>query len=75
MPILATLAVLGAVMAAAVTVLIRRDRRRWSGSPDTARIEAHATRGLREARRWSRAADPSSVATGLVGHRHDDRGH
>ncbi|MFB7086337.1 hypothetical protein [Streptomyces sp. NPDC056296] len=75
MPILAALAVLCVVMAAAVTVLVRRDRRRWSGGSDTARIEARATSGLREARRWSRAADPFSVATGLVGHRHDERGH
>ncbi|MFH8977315.1 hypothetical protein [Streptomyces sp. NPDC017890] len=75
MPVLAALAVLCLVMAAAVTVLIRRDRRRCSAGADTARIEARAASGLREARRWSRAADPFSVATGLVRHRHDERGH
>ena len=38
------------VLAASVTVLVRRDRRRFSGGPDSARVEAKANRDLREAR-------------------------
>ncbi|MFF7890122.1 hypothetical protein ACH40F_27210 [Streptomyces sp. NPDC020794] len=40
----------------AAVVLIRRDRRRVYDSPDSARIEAQAPRGLRDARRRAHAA-------------------
>jgi hypothetical protein len=43
------------LMAAAVTVLIRRDRRRMDPNPESQRIEAAATRGVRDARRQARA--------------------
>ncbi|WP_030810507.1 hypothetical protein [Streptomyces sp. NRRL F-2799] len=47
------LALVGAVLVLAwsVTVLVRRDRRRSPSSPEAGRIEAAATRGLRDARR------------------------
>ncbi|RZU28820.1 hypothetical protein EV284_6155 [Streptomyces sp. BK022] len=43
------------VLAWSVTVLVRRDRRRSPGSPEALRIEAAATRGLRDARRRAHA--------------------
>jgi ABC-type nickel/cobalt efflux system permease component RcnA len=39
------------VLTLAITVLVRRDRRRMPLDPDGHRIEAAATRGLRDARR------------------------
>ncbi|MEU6818937.1 hypothetical protein [Streptomyces sp. NPDC046860] len=47
------LALLGVVLVLAwsVTVLVRRDRRRSPSGPEARRIEAAATRGLRDARR------------------------
>ncbi|WP_327313874.1 hypothetical protein [Streptomyces sp. NBC_01235] len=38
------------VLAASVTVLVRRDRRRFPEGPDSARVEARANLDLREAR-------------------------
>ncbi|MET8697035.1 hypothetical protein ACFTT0_29585 [Streptomyces bauhiniae] len=51
------LALVGAVLILAwsVTKLVRRDRRRAPGGPDARRIEARATRGLRDARRQAHA--------------------
>ncbi|MEU9925478.1 hypothetical protein AB0H51_30060 [Streptomyces griseoluteus] len=43
------------VLAWSVTVLVRRDRRRSPGGPEARRIEAVATRGLRDARRRAHA--------------------
>ncbi|MFK0019440.1 hypothetical protein [Streptomyces sp. NPDC090798] len=51
-----TLAALVLIVGSAAVVLIRRDRRRVYDSPDSARIEARATRGLRDARRSAHAA-------------------
>ncbi|MFD8214426.1 hypothetical protein ACFV2U_11980 [Streptomyces sp. NPDC059697] len=50
------LAALVLIVGSAAVVLIRRDRRRIHDSPDSARIEAQATRGLRDARRRAHAA-------------------
>ncbi|MEU2740149.1 hypothetical protein ABZ656_33550 [Streptomyces sp. NPDC007095] len=50
------LAALVLIVGSAAVVLIRRDRRRVCDSPDSARIEAQATRGLRDARRRAHAA-------------------
>nr|WP_168507376.1 hypothetical protein [Streptomyces sp. S1D4-11]QIY94761.1 hypothetical protein HEP87_12970 [Streptomyces sp. S1D4-11] len=50
------LAALVLIVGSAAVVLIRRDRRRVYDSPDSARIEAQATRGLRDARRRAHAA-------------------
>ncbi|MFF7386634.1 hypothetical protein [Streptomyces griseoluteus] len=49
------LAGVGLVLAWSVTVLVRRDRRRPPGGPEARRIEAAATRGLRDARRRAHA--------------------
>ncbi|MER8016282.1 hypothetical protein ACIQ7S_26915 [Streptomyces griseoluteus] len=38
-----------------VTKLVRRDRRRAPGGPEARRIEARATRGLRDTRRQAHA--------------------
>ncbi|MER5431672.1 hypothetical protein [Streptomyces sp. NPDC002588] len=66
MGIAAAFAVPVVVLAAAVTVLVRRDRRRFSGGPDSARVEAEATRGLREARGRVRLSN-RFVAPGTLG--------
>ncbi|MFJ8108604.1 hypothetical protein [Streptomyces sp. NPDC096132] len=66
MDIAAAFAVLTLVLAAAVTVLVRRDRRRFPAGPDSARIEADATRGLREGRRKAHLSDRFAVG-GVLG--------
>ncbi|MFF9377583.1 hypothetical protein ACF1BB_23955 [Streptomyces griseoluteus] len=43
------------ILAWSVTGLVRRDRRRVPGGPEAGRIEARATRGLRDARRQAHA--------------------
>lgn len=53
--LLLALVAVALVLAWSVAVLVRRDRRRSPGSPEARRIEARATRGLREARRQARA--------------------
>ncbi|MFF2510036.1 hypothetical protein [Streptomyces sp. NPDC058086] len=60
------LAALVLIVGGAAVVLIRRDRRRVHGSPDSARIEAQATRVLRDARRRAHAAQHVSDS-GAVG--------
>lgn len=64
--VVAVLAVVTSILAAAVTVLVRRERRRTPLSPEAHRFEAAATRGLRDARRQARAsrhfADGSGVS-------------
>lgn len=49
--LLLALVAVALVLAWSVAVLVRRDRRRSPGSPEARRIEARATRGLRESRR------------------------
>ncbi|WP_255945141.1 hypothetical protein [Streptomyces odontomachi] len=49
----ATIAVL--IIAMGTAVLIRRDRRRMAGDSATMRVEAAATRGIRDTRRRARA--------------------
>ncbi|MFC4507075.1 MULTISPECIES: hypothetical protein [Streptomyces] len=66
MGIAAAFAVLVLALAAAVTVLARRDRRRFSEGPESARIEAEATRHLREARGRVRLSN-RFVAPGTLG--------
>ncbi|MFF4132950.1 hypothetical protein ACFY1B_15595 [Streptomyces mirabilis] len=61
-----TLAALVLILGSAAVVLIRRDRRRVYDGPDSARIEAQATRGLRDARRRAHAAQHVSDS-GAVG--------
>ncbi|MFD7812520.1 hypothetical protein ACFV6E_06180 [Streptomyces sp. NPDC059785] len=53
------------IVAAAVTALVRRDRRRFAGGHDSAGIEARATRGLRDARGRAHAADHFAGSAGL----------
>ncbi|MFF3578988.1 hypothetical protein [Streptomyces mirabilis] len=54
--VIVTLAALVLIFGSAAVVLIRRDRRRVYDGPDSARIEAQATRGLPDARRRAHAA-------------------
>ncbi|MGW2649767.1 hypothetical protein ACWC2T_33880 [Streptomyces sp. NPDC001393] len=44
-----------AILAVPMTVLVRRERRRIPLNPEAHRIEAAATRGLRDARRQAHA--------------------
>ncbi len=53
------------IVAAAVTVLIRRDRRRMDSNPEAQRIEAAATRGVRDARRQAHAHQHFNDAGGI----------
>ncbi|MEU1600158.1 hypothetical protein ABZ468_47225 [Streptomyces sp. NPDC005708] len=55
----------GAVVAAAMIVLVRRERRRSVSSPEARRIEAAATRGLRDARRQAHAYQHFSDSSGV----------
>ncbi|MDX3241422.1 hypothetical protein [Streptomyces sp. ME18-1-4] len=54
------------VLAASVTVLVRRESRRFSAGPDSARVEAKANRDLREARGRVRMAN-RLAAPGTLG--------
>jgi hypothetical protein len=70
--VLAVVVVCLLIVVGAVVVLVRRDRRRFSAGagPDSARIEAEATRGLREARRDARVIHdrgPGGMIGGIVG--------
>jgi Flp pilus assembly protein TadB len=58
----------GAVVAAAMIVLVRRERRRTDSSPEARRIEAAATRGLRDARRQAHAYQHFSGVSALRDH-------
>ncbi|MDF3299279.1 hypothetical protein [Streptomyces tropicalis] len=52
---IAALGGLASVLAAAVTVLVRRERRRMPFDPEAGRIEAATRRRLRDARRQAHA--------------------
>jgi hypothetical protein len=69
-----TLAALVLIVGSAAVVLIRRDRRRVYDSPDSARIEAQATRGLRDARRRAHAAQHVSDSGAVSAARDRDPG-
>jgi hypothetical protein len=60
-----------AIVAWAVGVLVRRERRRFEAGTDTHRIEAAATRGVRDTRRRARAVHHIGGAAGIG--RVDDR--
>ncbi|MGW3420109.1 hypothetical protein [Streptomyces phaeochromogenes] len=53
------------IVAAAVTVLVGRQRRRMDFGPDALRIEAAATRGVRDARRQAHAQQHFNDAGGF----------
>jgi hypothetical protein len=53
--VVAALAAVASSLAVAITVLVRRERRRMPLNPEAHRIEAAATRGLRDARRQAHA--------------------
>ncbi|MEW1774579.1 hypothetical protein [Streptomyces sp. NPDC086777] len=57
---------LASIVAAALIVLVRRDRRRMVSSPDGQQIEATATRAFRDARRQAHAYEHFSDASGSV---------
>jgi LPXTG-motif cell wall-anchored protein len=66
----------GAVLGAAITVLVRRERRRMPLGADTHRIEAAATRGFRDARRQAHAYHHFADSTGVSALRdRDSRSH
>ncbi|GHD49352.1 hypothetical protein GCM10010317_027980 [Streptomyces mirabilis] len=69
-----TLAALVLIFGSAAVVLIRRDRRRVYEGPDSARIEAQATRGLRDARRRAHAAQHVSDSGAVSAARDRDPG-
>ncbi|MGA6227305.1 hypothetical protein ACPESV_44060 [Streptomyces umbrinus] len=62
--VLAATAVLS-IVTAAVTVLVGRQRRRTDSGPEARRIEAAATRGVRDARRQAHAQQYFNDAGGL----------
>jgi hypothetical protein len=61
-----------AVLAAALTVLVRRERRRSVSSPEGRRIETAATRGLRDARRQAHARQHFNDGGGISALRDHD---
>jgi hypothetical protein len=69
-----TLAALVLILGSAAVVLIRRDRSRVHDGPDSARIEAQTTRGLRDARRRAHAAQHVSDSGAVSAARDRDRG-
>ncbi|MFF1740595.1 hypothetical protein [Streptomyces mirabilis] len=69
-----TLAALVLIFGSAAVVLIRRDRRRVYDGPDSARIEAQATRGLRDARRRAHAGQHVSDSGAVSAARDRDPG-
>ncbi|MDO0937705.1 hypothetical protein QQY66_40485 [Streptomyces sp. DG2A-72] len=62
---------LAVLMAWAIGVLVRRERRRLGTSPEAQRIEAAATRSIRDTRRRVRALHHLGGAAGIG--RLDDR--
>ncbi|WP_331733435.1 hypothetical protein OHU34_44380 (plasmid) [Streptomyces sp. NBC_00080] len=54
------------VLAASISVLLRRERRRMGSSPEARRIEAAATQGIRDARRQAHARRHFN-GTGTIG--------
>ncbi|MFG3258772.1 hypothetical protein [Streptomyces sp. NPDC048172] len=73
---LATVGAVALVIALAVTVLARRERRRarTGAAPGARRIEAAATRGMRDARLTARAYRSHGSAAGVSGLRGRDPG-
>ncbi|MET7976003.1 hypothetical protein ABZW44_23750 [Streptomyces mirabilis] len=69
-----TLTALVLIFGSAAVVLIRRDRRRVYDGPDSARIEAQATRSLRDARRRAHAAQHVSDSGAVSAARDRDPG-
>ncbi|MEV0222491.1 hypothetical protein [Streptomyces sp. NPDC050704] len=57
--------VLATIVAWATVVLVRRDRRRPALGPEAHRIEAAATRGIRDARRHARSLNHIGGAGGI----------
>ncbi|MEU8984750.1 hypothetical protein [Streptomyces sp. NPDC048309] len=60
------------ILAIAMAVLARRERRRMSSSPEAHRIEARATWGLRDARRLAHAYHHFADANGISAMRDRD---
>ncbi|MFE9092640.1 hypothetical protein [Streptomyces sp. NPDC007264] len=58
--------VLASIMAAAVTVLLRRERRRTGSSPDGRHIEAAAMRAFRDARRQAHTYEHFGTVGGSI---------
>jgi Tfp pilus assembly protein PilX len=63
--VVVTVAVVVSIVAVAMTVLVRRERRRVPLNPEVHRIEAAATRGLRDARRQAHAAQHFADGSGV----------
>jgi hypothetical protein len=63
--VMAAIAVVS-IVAAAMIVLVRRDRRRMAASPEAQRIEAAATRSFRDARRQAHVYEHFSDASGSI---------
>lgn len=61
----AALAIAAAGLAVPMAVLVRRERRRIPLNPEAHRIEAAATRGLRDARRQAHAYQHFADANGV----------
>ena len=61
-----TASALVSVVATALVVLVRRDRRRQATGPDAGRIEAAATREFRDARRQAHGYQHFSDAGGSI---------
>jgi hypothetical protein len=68
------LAALILIVGSAAVTLIHRDRRRVYDSPDSARTEARATRGLRDARGRAHAAQHLSDSGAVSAARDRDPG-
>lgn len=61
-----TVLAFASIVAAAMIVLVRRERRRMISSPDGQQIEATATRAFRDARRQAHAYKHFSDASGSI---------
>ncbi|PTM87116.1 hypothetical protein C7821_116149 [Streptomyces sp. VMFN-G11Ma] len=72
--VLLAVAAVAAVLSAAITVLVRRERRRMPSSADTHQIEATATQGFRDARRQAHAYHHFADSTGVSALRDRDNG-
>ncbi|MFI6274903.1 hypothetical protein [Streptomyces sp. NPDC050988] len=60
-----TATAVGSVVVAAAIVLVGRQRRRMDSGPEARRIEAAATRGVRDARRQAHAQQHFNDAGGI----------
>ena len=63
--VVAALAVVASILAVAMTVLVRRERLRVPLNPEAHRIEAAATRGLRDARGQAHASQHFADGSGV----------